>query len=158
MSQQSIRQAARRAALDGQSKRRRERSGRDKRLDALALAALVAVRERDAAVAQCERRAGVALAEITGTEGLSLREAVQWCGDGMCAKESNPAAPAGRPVTVVGWARVGGICLARAATPLRTAAKWKGCSAAFPRMFRKTGNLTLNVPRLARTSTCCSFI
>ncbi len=88
MSQQSIRQAARRAALDGQSKRRRERAERDKRLDGLALAALVAVRERDAAVVEAGRRAGVALAEMTGTEGLSLREAVQWCGDGISAREA----------------------------------------------------------------------
>jgi hypothetical protein len=86
--QQSVRQAARRAALDVQSRRRRERAEREKRLEALAVRVLVAVRERDAAVAQADRRAGQALREMTDAEGLSVREAAQWCGDELSSREA----------------------------------------------------------------------
>ena len=61
MGQKSIRQEARRAALGAQSKRRRERAEREKRLEDLAVRMLVAVRERDVAVAEADRRAGRAL-------------------------------------------------------------------------------------------------
>ncbi len=88
MGQQSIRQEARRAALDVQSKRRRERAEREKRLEALAVRVLVAVRERDASVADAERRAGQALREMTEDEGLSVREAVEWCGDEITTREA----------------------------------------------------------------------
>jgi len=88
MGQQSIRQAARRAALDAQSKRRRGRAAREKRLEDLAVRVLVAVRERDAAVAEAERRAGEALREMTEDEGLSVREAVEWCGDEITTREA----------------------------------------------------------------------
>jgi len=87
MGQRSIRQEARRAALDAQSKRRRERAEREKRLEDLAVRVLVAVRERDAAVADAERRAGEALREMTQDAGLSVREAVEWCGNEMTAPE-----------------------------------------------------------------------
>jgi hypothetical protein len=87
MGQQSIRQEARRAALDAQSKRRRERAGREKRLEDLAVQVLVAIRERDAAVADADRRAGKALREMTQNEGLSLRQAVEWCADEMTTRE-----------------------------------------------------------------------
>jgi hypothetical protein len=88
MGQQSIRQEARRAALDAQSKRRRERAEREKRLEDLAVRVLVAVRERDAAVSDAERRAGEALREMTEDEGLSVREAVEWCGDEITTREA----------------------------------------------------------------------
>jgi hypothetical protein len=88
MGQQSIRQAARRAALDAQSKRRRQRAEREKRLEDLAVRVLVAVGERDAAVADAERRAGEALREMTEDEGLSVREAVEWCGDEITTREA----------------------------------------------------------------------
>jgi hypothetical protein len=88
MGQQSIRQEARRAALDAQSKRRRERAEREKRLGELAVLVLVAVRERDAAVANAERRAGQALREMTEDAGLSVREAVDWCGDEITTREA----------------------------------------------------------------------
>jgi hypothetical protein len=88
MGQQSIRQEARRAALDVQSKRRRERAEREKRLEDLAVRVLVAMRERDAAVADAERRAGQALREMTEDEGLSVREAVEWCGDELTTREA----------------------------------------------------------------------
>jgi hypothetical protein len=88
MGQQSIRQEARRAALDAQSKRRRERAAREKRLEDLAVRVLVALRERDAAVADADRRAGKALREMTEDEGLSAREAVEWCGDEITMREA----------------------------------------------------------------------
>jgi hypothetical protein len=88
MGQQSIRQDARRAALDVQSKRRRERAEREKRLEDLAVRVLVAVGERDAAVADAERRAGEALREMTDGERLSVREAVEWCGDAITTREA----------------------------------------------------------------------
>ena len=88
MGQQSIRQEARRAALDAQSKRRRERAECEKRLEDLAVQVLVAMRERDAAVADADRRAGKALREMTEDEGLSAREAVEWCGDEITMREA----------------------------------------------------------------------
>jgi hypothetical protein len=88
MGQRSIRQEARRAALDAQSKRRRERAERERRLEDLAVQVLVGIRERDAAVADADRRAGKALREMTQNEGLSLREAVEWCGDEMTTREA----------------------------------------------------------------------
>src|SRR5664280_742859 len=88
MGQQSIRQEARRAALDAQSKRRRERAEREKRLEDLAVRVLVAIRERDAALADGDRRAGQALCHMTEDEGLSVREAVEWCGDELTTREA----------------------------------------------------------------------
>ena len=88
MGQQSIRQEARRAALDAQSKRRRKRAEREKRLEGLAVRVLIAVRERDAALADAERLAGQALREMTEDEGLSVREAVEWCGEEITTREA----------------------------------------------------------------------
>jgi len=88
MGQQSIRQDARRAALDARSKRRRERAEREKRLEGLAVRVLVAVRQRDTAVADAERRAGDALREMTENEGLSVRETVEWCGEEITTREA----------------------------------------------------------------------
>jgi hypothetical protein len=88
MGQQSIRQEARRAALEAQSRRRRERAEREKRLEHLAVRVLVAIRERDAAMAHADRRAAKALREMTEDEGLSIREAVQWCGDQITTREA----------------------------------------------------------------------
>jgi len=88
MGQQSIRQEARRTALDMQSKRRRERAEREKRLEDLAVRVLVAIAERGAAVADADRRAGNALREMTEDEGLSVREAVEWCGGEITTREA----------------------------------------------------------------------
>jgi hypothetical protein len=87
MSQQSVRQAARRLALDAQAVRRRERADRERRLEALAVAVLTALGERDGAVKDAERRAGEALRAMSEDEGLSVREAVEWCGTGMTVRE-----------------------------------------------------------------------
>jgi hypothetical protein len=82
MSQQSVRQAARRSALDAQAVLRKQRADRERRLEALAVAVLTALGERDALIRDPERRAGQALRTMTDDEGLSLRAAVDWCGSG----------------------------------------------------------------------------
>ena len=87
MSQQSVRQAARRSALDAQAARRKERAERERRLEGLAVAVLTALGERDGAVKDAERRAGEALRAMSEDEGLSVREAVEWCGTGMTVRE-----------------------------------------------------------------------
>ena len=48
----------------------------------------VTIGERDAAVAETEKRAGQALRELTEREGLSLGEAVQWCGETVTVREA----------------------------------------------------------------------
>jgi hypothetical protein len=60
MSQQSVRQAARRSALAGQAVRRKERADRDRRLEGLAVIVLTEIEERDGAVWDAECRAGAA--------------------------------------------------------------------------------------------------
>jgi hypothetical protein len=87
MSQHSVRQAARRSALDAQATRRKERVDRERRLEALAVAVLTALGERDALVRDAERRAGQALRTMTEDEGLSVRDAVDWCGSGVTVRE-----------------------------------------------------------------------
>jgi hypothetical protein len=87
MTQQSARQAARRSALDAQAVVRKERADRERRLEGLAVAVLTALGERDALVRDAELRAGQALRIMTGDEGLSLRETVDWCGSGITVRE-----------------------------------------------------------------------
>ena len=87
MANQSSRQAARRAALEAQAKRRRERADRDKRLEQLALDVMVALRERDESVARCEQRAGRALRAMVQDERVSMRDAVAWCADELTVRE-----------------------------------------------------------------------
>jgi hypothetical protein len=67
MSQQSVRQAARRSALDAQGARRKERADRERSLEGLAVEVLTALGERDGAVRDSERRAGEALRTMTET-------------------------------------------------------------------------------------------
>lgn len=88
MGKQTIKQHARRAALDAQARLRAQRAAREKRLGDLAVQVLTAVGERDAAVANAERRAGAALAEMTAVEGLAMREAVDWCGEQINVREA----------------------------------------------------------------------
>lgn len=88
MSQQTIKQQARRTAREMAEKRRRERAAREARTVDLAEQVMVAIGERDAAVAEAEKRAGVALRELTEVEGLSLGEAVEWCGDTVTLREA----------------------------------------------------------------------
>ena len=67
--------------------RREARAQRERRLDKLTVELHVALGERDAAVAAIERRAGEALRAMTSDEGLTLREAVDWCGAGLTLRE-----------------------------------------------------------------------
>jgi hypothetical protein len=82
MSQQSVRQSARRPALDAQAVMRKQRADRERRLEGLAVTVLSAPGERDGAVRDAEGRAGQPLQTMTEDEGLSVRHAVEWCGSG----------------------------------------------------------------------------
>jgi hypothetical protein len=88
MSQQTIKQRARRQALDVAARRRRERAEREKRLRDLVVQVLTAIGERDVAVAATEKRAGAALRQMTQVEGLTLREAAEWCGEEISVREA----------------------------------------------------------------------
>jgi hypothetical protein len=85
---QTVRQQARRAALGVQAQRRMQRAERDRRLEGLAVQVLTAIGEREAAIAEAEQRAGQALVAMTEDEGLTLREAVDWCGDQVTVHEA----------------------------------------------------------------------
>jgi hypothetical protein len=78
MSQQSMKQAARRSAFNAQAELRKQRADRERRLEALAVEVLTALGERAGAVQDTELRAGGALLAMTDEEGLSVREAVEW--------------------------------------------------------------------------------
>jgi hypothetical protein len=88
MSQQTIKQRARRKAHDAVARQRKERAERERRLEDLAVQVLTAVEERDAAVADTEQRAGAALRQMTEAEGLTLSEAVEWCGEEISVREA----------------------------------------------------------------------
>ena len=88
MSQQTIRQQARRTAREMAERRRRERLDREARTIVLAEQVMVAIGERDAAVAVAEKRAGAALRQLTDVEGLNLKDALEWCGETLTAREA----------------------------------------------------------------------
>ncbi len=88
MPNQSVRQQARRAALDAQSRMRQARKEQERRRSGLAVSVVTALAERDAAVAVYELRAGEALLALTDEEGMSLPEAVEWCGDQVNVREA----------------------------------------------------------------------
>ena len=75
-------------AHDSAARQRKERAERERRLEDLAVQVLTAVEERDAAVADTEQRAGAALREMTEAEGLTLSEAVEWCGEEISVREA----------------------------------------------------------------------
>jgi hypothetical protein len=87
MSQQAVRQGARRSALAAQAVLRKERADRDRRLDGMAVVVLTALGVRDALVRDAEPGAGQVLLAMTDCEGLSVREAVEWCGSGVTVRE-----------------------------------------------------------------------
>lgn len=84
---QSVRQEARRRALDHQSRRRRERAEAEKRRSKLGVEIAVALGERDDAVARLERVAGEGLLRLTRDEGLTIAEAMEWV-EGLTATEA----------------------------------------------------------------------
>lgn len=106
MGEQSIRQEARRAAIASRGRRRQQQAERDKRLDALVVEVVVALRERDAA----EQRAATAVRAMT-TQGLTTAEVMAWCDGELSSRDlarlrqvsSPPPAPdeatAERPAT-----------------------------------------------------------
>ena len=71
--------AARRAALESQGSWLAQRKEKDDRCSDLGVAVVLALRERDSYVQECERRAGEALVALVEEEGLSVRDAVGWC-------------------------------------------------------------------------------
>jgi hypothetical protein len=93
MSQRSVRQAARRSALDAEVVLRKERADRERRLEGLAVAVLTAIGERDSLVRDAERRAAQAV-RLTDQEGLSIRDVVEWCG-GAITSGGDALAPTG---------------------------------------------------------------
>ena len=80
---QSIRRAARQAAVAAQAKQRAQAAERDKRLDAAALTLIVTLAERDA----LERRAGAAIRAML-TDGLTLADVVTWTDGETTLKEA----------------------------------------------------------------------
>lgn len=80
---QSIRRAARQAAIAAQAKRRAQTAERDKRMDAAAITLIVALRERDA----LEHRAGTAIQQMLA-EGLTLPDVVTWTAGETTLKEA----------------------------------------------------------------------
>ena len=118
MPNQTARQQARRAALDAQTRMRQARAEQERRRSALAVTVVTALAERDALVQACEARAGEALRTLTGQEGLSLREAVAWCGgdEQLTVREATrlrrveaaPGEPASEPAEATADEQVGG--------------------------------------------------
>ena len=80
---QSIRRAARQAAVAAQARRRAKTAERDKRLDAAALTLIVTLAERDA----LERRASAAIRAML-TDGLTLTDVVTWTDGETTLKEA----------------------------------------------------------------------
>lgn len=88
MGKQEIRQRARQQALGVAARQRQTRVGRERRVKGLVVQILTAMGERDAVITDTERRAGVALTQLTQVEGLTLVEAVAWCGDELSMREA----------------------------------------------------------------------
>jgi hypothetical protein len=82
--EQSIRRAARQAAVAAQARRRAKAAERDKRLDAAALTLIVTLKERDA----LERRAGAAIRAML-TDGLTLADIPTWTDGETTLKEAS---------------------------------------------------------------------
>ncbi|MHA7127967.1 hypothetical protein ACRTEC_16490 [Janibacter indicus] len=83
----AVRQEARQAVLKAQAEMVAERKLRDKQLSALGVDVVVALRERDEAIARWEESAGRALRKMTD-EGLSVKELLPWCGPEVTHREA----------------------------------------------------------------------
>lgn len=77
---QTLKQEARLRARAARGKVQQENAERDRRLARLGEAVTVALAERDELVNKHERRAGAALRSMIEEEGLSARQALDWCG------------------------------------------------------------------------------
>ncbi|MDR7254193.1 hypothetical protein J2X46_003186 [Nocardioides sp. BE266] len=88
MTKQTMRQVARRDARSIAARRRAEMLERSRRLEELAVQVMSAIGERDLLSAVAERKAGEALRQMTAAEGLTIREAVEWCGSSVSLREA----------------------------------------------------------------------
>jgi hypothetical protein len=75
---------------------RKQPAHRERRLEALAVEVPTALGERDGAVRDAELRVGSAQLAMTDDEGLSVREAVEWCGQRRHTAGSDPGCAAWR--------------------------------------------------------------
>jgi hypothetical protein len=80
---QSVRQEARRSALDARDRLRAARADRDRRREALVVEVLVAVRERQ----QADARAGGVVRRMLKEEHMSITEVAAWCGGEVTVRE-----------------------------------------------------------------------
>lgn len=79
MPNQTLRQMARRRALDAQIRVRQREEARDKRRRRLGVIVVTALAERDKQVRAFESRAAQALDDLIAREGLTVHEAAEWC-------------------------------------------------------------------------------
>jgi hypothetical protein len=82
MATETQRQVARRRAREVRSVHAERRREKEKRIEDLAVTVLVAL---DVG-AECERQAGRALIAMIDEEGLSLQDAVEWCGSAVTVR------------------------------------------------------------------------
>lgn len=87
MSRHTDRQAARRSIIEANARRRSAQAEKAKRLSDLTYQVLLAIADRDRAVAETEQRAGQAIREMTDTDGLSVIDILDWLGDTLTARE-----------------------------------------------------------------------
>ncbi len=78
MAMNEIRQQARKSAAERVARLRQQRADLVKKQEELSATVMTALAERDAVIADAERRAGAALKELASS-GLSMAEAAQWC-------------------------------------------------------------------------------
>ena len=78
MAMNEIRQQARKSAAERVARLRQQRADLVKKQEDLSATVITALAERDAVIADTERRAGAALKELASS-GLSLAQAAQWC-------------------------------------------------------------------------------
>ena len=79
MPNQTLRQMARRRALDAQIRVRQREEARDKRRRRLGVIVVTALAERDKQVRVLEARAAQALDDLIARERLTVHEAAEWC-------------------------------------------------------------------------------
>ena len=80
MQKHTLRQQARLRARQARAKVRQEQLEKERRLARWGEEVVVALAERDAAVAECEQRAGRSLRSLIAEGGLNTQEALAWCG------------------------------------------------------------------------------
>jgi hypothetical protein len=80
---QSVRQDARRLALEARDRGRASRAEGNRRREALAVEVLVAIRERD----QADARAGDVVRRMLEQERMSATEVAAWCGGEVSVRE-----------------------------------------------------------------------